>query len=292
MLETDRRSLWKVEPVLLDTIGVALIRDVKLNSIVNPIGRNSIAYFNIRRLGKERISELNLANLATIGRFVPNEFLAICQAALSLNVNVDLTHLEQHTVLRNKTIDLKTLTSKSIRDARSQKDPICIYKSGIVNTPAETLSWGYKISKLTNTKLKSTLLRAAHREYYPKERLHRYGLIDSPICPRCNEIDDYDHRLYNCVYVNKIWIETFKFTDRLSTQPVGIDIISKAIGNNKDATVTGLTIHAEILTRILQLRDEVNYLIRPYTFIRLAIEHLSKRETNEEIKQSLKDLLE
>ena len=51
-----------------------------------------------------------------------------------------------------------------------------------------------------------------------------------------------------------------------------------------------LIIHAETLLRILQLRDVANYLLRPKIFVKLVIEHLIRREVNEGIKRSLKDL--
>ena len=131
-----------------------------------------------------------------------------------------------------------------------------------------------------------------HREYYPKERLHRYGLIDSPLCPRCDQVDDYDHKLYDCIYTRKIWEEVFKLTDKLnSLQTNGVTLQNKVIGSNTGLEITGLTIHAEILTRILRLKDETNYLIRTKNFVKLTMDHLIKREIKVDIRQSLKDLL-
>ena len=75
------------------------------------------------------------------------------------------------------------------------KDPICIFKGGLINTPIETINWSNKLSKLTCTRHKNVLLRVSHREFYTKEKLHRYRLIDSPICPRCDQIENYVHKM-------------------------------------------------------------------------------------------------
>ena len=199
--------------------------------------------------------------------------------------------LKHHTFLKNKLVELNSVSSKTIRDGRSQSLPISLYKSGIISSPAETLNWAFKLSKLSCTRLKNVLLRVAHREYFTKERLHRYGLIDSPICPRCDQVDDYDHKIYNCTYVKKIWKETFKLTDKRCNPPRGISVQSKAVGMEISTDLITLSIHAEIFNRILSLRDEAIYLVRPNVFVKQAVQYLIKREIKTETKRSLTDLL-
>ena len=134
------------------------------------------------------------------------------------------------------------------------------------------------------------MLRVAHREYYTKEKLHRYNLIDSPNCPRCDQLEDYDHKIINCPYVQRIWEETFKLTDKLNDGN-GIDLRSKIMGTNKGSTSSILTCHAEILSKILSLQDDANYLIRPKVLVRKAIEVLKKKEKRELIKRDLASIL-
>ena len=52
-----------------------------------------------------------------------------------------------------------------------------------------------------------------------------------------------------------------------------------------------LTIKAEILNRLLQLRDDQNYLIHPKNFVINAIRSLSKKEITPELKEKMLDLL-
>ena len=106
-------------------------------------------------------------------------------------MNADIASLGKHTVIGNKIVELATLSSKAIRNGRADSLPICLFRSGILNSPTETLTWANKVNALTNTRHKDVLLRVAHREYYTKERLHTYRLIDSPTCPRCEQVEDY-----------------------------------------------------------------------------------------------------
>ena len=92
-------------------------------------------------------------------------------------------------------------------------------------------------------------------------------------------------------YVEKIWNETFKVTGKLYHPHGGLDRSSKILGTEVGTDYAVLAIHAETLLRILQLRDEADYLLRPQIFVRLVIEHLTRREVNEAMSQNLKDLL-
>ena len=53
---------------------------------------------------------------------------------------------------------LSALTSKEIRTGRSNKEPICIFKIGLILTPNESLNWLNNVKKLTSTKLKDVAL--------------------------------------------------------------------------------------------------------------------------------------
>ena len=291
LLGESRRKLWDCEIHSLDMKSISLIRAMKLNSVVNRTGLNSLAYFAIRQAGKSRLEELNVVDINRLARFLPKNLIAIAKHVVNLNVNADIAILGKHTVIGNKIVELATLSSKAIRDGRADSLPICLFRSGILNSPTETLTWANKVNALTNTRHKDVLLRVAHREYYTKERLHRYRLIDSPTCPRCDQIEDYEHKILSCTYVSKIWVEAFRVTDRIYNPPNGVEIIRKITGMELGTNRIVLTLHSELLNRIFQIKDEANFLLRPKIFVRLAIEHLIKRETKEEIKQGLKDLL-
>ena len=121
--------MWECEVHNLEARCISLIRNVRLQHAVSNIGRNSISYFNLRRRGCRKFSDLDLNSLESISRFLPKNLATISRAIVNLNVNLDVS-------------------SKIIREGRKRAEPICIFKGGLVNTPAETLNWAYKISKI------------------------------------------------------------------------------------------------------------------------------------------------
>ena len=95
------------------------------------------------------------------------------------------------------------------------------------------------------------------------------------------------------VALNQIWSKTIELTNtlRVSTEP-NEELSNLAVGMVTGTNKTLLTIHSEILNRILQLKDDLNYTIHPKRFVELTLRHLVRREKNAEIKSNLEDLLQ
>ena len=99
---TDRRSIWEEEVINLEARSISLIRNIKLQSAVSNTGKNSLIYFNIRRNGCEKISQLDANSLAGLSRFLPRFLVNISRGLINLNVNLDVTMLNKHTYLKKK----------------------------------------------------------------------------------------------------------------------------------------------------------------------------------------------
>ena len=166
--------------------------------------------------------------------------------------------------------------------------PITEFKIGLYLTIAESLSWCKKISVLTSIRHRNILLRVAHGEIYTKEKLARFGLSDSPTCPRCNAIENLQHKIKDCPYVKRIW----NAGSRLLKEPLVPDpTLEDILGTKIHINTIGLTVRSEIIQRILQLKDNQLYLIHPRNFVENALRLLIRRETKTRIRDGLKDLL-
>ena len=132
-----------------------------------------------------------------------------------------------------------------------------------------------------------------HGELYSKEKLHRYRLVDSAICPRCDEIETLTHKYFDCPYVKEIWRHTLLRTNELRTtiDPNETLIDRVLCCTNEPNTIT-LTVHAEIITRIRRLKEsEANLLLLPKLFVKTALDFLKRRELNKHHKEKLNELM-
>ena len=168
-----------------------------------------------------------------------------------------------------------------------------MYKLGALASPAEVLTWGTNIKKLTSIKHRNMLLKVAHGDVYTNLKLFKYRMKDTPRCGHCGLIETLSHKILECEYANRIWHQTFKLTDTTRvTVPANEDLPNKALGLVTGTNPFLLTIHAEILTRIHYLKAQRDFTIHPKHVIKLALEYLIRREKSEHFKTLINDLLE
>ena len=292
-LKEARHNLIGCESIRMNAGYIVHLRNTKIENVVSKIGKSSLAYFCLKRLGMNKIGELDRTQLGSIKPFIGKMLFTELDRALTLRVN-----LEQSVACpipfysNNRFCNTAMLTSKEIRDALTTPEPICIFKIGAIGLPAISLNWGRALAKVPSVRHQSCLLRVAHGEVYTKEKLFRFGLRDNPNCPRCGGIEDLEHKFATCEYVDRIWQEAFRQIRRISDADFTEDKSNLIIGLVRGTETLNLSLQAEILQRIMYLRDEDDYLLRPKVLVRKAIEMLYKREINQTNKTRLRILLD
>ena len=287
ILASDRKQALESEKLLGNRKFLATVKGIKIMELIKPRARNSIAIFNLRQRNLRRVGQLTEQQLNSIRPLIENKIFPILRASLMPGVGDNSLGLFEN-FYEAKLIDLVRASSKAIREARAIKDPICIYKIGAVMTPLEVENWGNSLKRLSSVRHRNTILRVAHGEVYSKEKLVRFGLINNENCPRCGHREDLRHKIIDCPYVKRIWSSVLGMTGLTLNDP---ELENRIIGCYRGCTQAKLTLHAEILSRILSLKDNESYLMLPKVFVRNAILYLSKRERKEAIKIELASLL-
>ena len=293
LLRKNRQEGWKSRLMDRDRQYVWCIKNVNINKAVSATGRNSLAYFNIRRTGIRSVHELNENQLETIKPFVNRDLFCAIKETLPIAYNNARDLDYQYSMIAGSRLqDLSTATSKEIRLSISDKDPITIYKIGVFLTPSEALSLANQINKITSVRHKDILLRLMHGELYSRERLSRYGLVDTPNCSRCMEPETLTHKYLECPYTRAIWSKCLNLTKelRMNYDPNEEEIDKIFCCHEPDKLI--LTIHAEIMLRIRGLKDDVDHLLLPKLFVKNAISMVGKRERKQEIRAKVLELLE
>jgi hypothetical protein len=206
------------------------------------------------------------------------------EKAVRLNVALGVDTVWDTFLLNGKLIELHKCSSKEIRESLSTRSIITKFKIGLELEERQARTWLFKVNKLTSTAHKNALLRVAHGEIYTQERLARFGLSNDVGCPRCDLVEDLEHKIYKCTYVDRIWT--------LITNKIGLtnyDRLEAIMGVHTELEL--LNVHTEILQRILRLPKEGEYLIHPKHFVKLAIKNVLKNERNEKVRNTLENLL-
>ena len=276
------------------------LRNIKLADIVSRAGRNSINYFTLRAGGKNIIKDLNEQELGSLGYFIDSDLMPRLRQCLRIRLDGIPVEMNQKVEIRNQLVDLRNISGNTIRANLAADAQIQVFKVGVTMTAKESKSWFNNLKKVLSTRHKNTLLRIMHAEVYTKQRLHRFGLTENPNCPRCGELEDLHHKILNCQYAQLIWKEVIKMSRKLSPTPgtrgtPGLPnpdrIEIKDILSVSNPFPTVLAVHAETFQRLLALKDDAQYLIRPIIFAKGIIRHLIMLERRSIIKDDLLSVL-
>ena len=154
-----------------------------------------------------------------------------------------------HSAIRLSTLSSKSLIESFVDLADSI---ICVYKSGLLLTPGEVLSWTNRIRQLTSTKHKCALMRAVHGDVYSNQRLFRFGLIDDPNCQHCEVNETLNHRLLECELAKQSWAQLESYIDQLGLFPIVHNSIETIVGAGEtEFSKLALTLRAELVSRLI-----------------------------------------
>jgi hypothetical protein len=140
----------------------------------------------LRRERKTKIRHLTNEDRLKLKNLIPKKDYDMLMkhdyARDSLDVAVGFDHVTIRKPSRVTLEQVSKLTSKEIRKELKEVDPLVCYKSGMILSVTETMTWGYKIKKLNLVRHRNILLRVAHGDIYTEERKYRFGITDSPNC--------------------------------------------------------------------------------------------------------------
>ena len=292
LLKKDRNNLWDDPKLNGNCYFMSAIRNTGIKYLVQARGLNSIAFFQIWTSGARKVKDLRNTDLDALIRHIDENKIEKLRIAISLNIGPPDPNLNNTYYTGKEHKPLSSLTSKEIRIIRSSKKPIAEFKIGLSLTLKESLNWGHRVSKLTSTRHKNSLLRIAHGDVYTKDKLHRFGMADDNKCPRCDEVETLNHKFIGCPYVIRIWTSAKPFLEKLGAPlQTNLELTKIAMSSSIGSTVESMTLNAEILQTILYLKPEQNYLVHPRNLILNAIKSLATKEGNQKIKKHFIELL-
>ena len=290
LLKEDRNKLWADASLNQDRRFLAAVRETKIRDIVHPRGLNSIPFFRIHSRGVRKVGDLLNADIDSLVRHIDAEKIHKIRIASRVNI-APPDRIFSETYYDGKMHKwLNKMSAKEIRTLRGSDTPILNFKLGLNLGPDEALNWGRRLSKLTSTSHKNTILKIVHGDIYTNDKLFRYGMSDTNICPRCDLVEDLNHKFIECAYVRKIWEAAKPWLAKLGT-----DITANehriATAATQDSTIESLTLTAEVLKIICYLKPDQSYLVHPKQVIHRALINLKMKEGNIKIKNRFITLL-
>ena len=185
--------------------------------------------------------------------------------------------------LRGRLIPYNKITTKLIRLAINYTGPVT---TKMIKEPNPELitTLGRNITKLTNVRLKTVLLRAIHGDIYSGTRLKKFGMADTDLCQRCSEPETVEHQLFECSYVKELW----RITSKITSVPT-IDL-NTVLGHNELHDKMTITIHAEVIRNLLAIERPTISQIKMIKSIVKRLSIIEKGITKFQINQMINAL--
>jgi len=288
ILGKDRIKLLKSEGVNQSVKLIGLLRSSKISNWIKPECANSIRLLSLRVRGIVTLGQIAREDLQRLRPIVRcQELLRLVGDIRGLDRVPIPTMEDRHLYpISGKLKNLSKCSSKEIRINRQENEQTCVFKIGLILNVTESKTWLYKIRKLTSVRHRNLMLRIAHGDVYSNERKFRFGLVESPDCTRCGNVDTTTHKLFECEALRDLWRETMRLTCSLNP---GVDPIQLALGATLDTTIGGITLLAEVLDVIMN----GNLIgLGAVNLLRLVVNKLKVKERNVQIKSELYDMSE
>ena len=259
LLNNSRRVIldWPLEVISGSSRLKAVLMEMKVGSLLTEAGRRSIPFFTIHaRQRQATVGMLADRELRSIERHLKYPQLGPMLRRLMIGphvalLNNDINPLTAHVTRNHAVVNIVNLSSKDLRENVTEFDPILIFKLGPILTPGELLSWTRKTRKLTSTRHRNILLRVMHGDVFSNERLHRFGLRDSPACANCDElIETRQHRIVECQKAQESWRELEAVKASLTLTALTDFSLENLVGAKDSLNKIELALQAELILRL------------------------------------------
>ena len=250
-------------------------------------------YFQCIRNGITKLGQLDRIRTNQISRIVRlKEFIPWIEQGFRLGVGAIAIDPETNSMIwkRDKLVGLSNLTCKELRETKEAKAPLTAYKIGLTLEVADSLTWCYRINKLTSTRHKAAILRSAHGDIYTKDRKLRFGLADNDSCERCGQPDSRLHAIATCPKAMALWNMLREIDNKENLTDQSPELLKEIFGASE--RIGGeLAINAEIIQLLSNSSDNKLATIPTRVILRIILGKLYSLEKGQ-TKENVKTLLD
>jgi hypothetical protein len=178
---------------------ICIYRELKREGIITYHELVSEAECEVDRNRKKKL-ELVLSGFPEKYRNVANSF--------DQNINNDDNQISHFLDADGKWIRAEAITTREMQwILKKAMDKITSqdfnHKTGIDNYDPNNIKRFRQSCK--NPKLRNIYFRMINNDFFTHERMFKYKMVESPMCPRCGSIENMKHQIWECFEAQNIW---------------------------------------------------------------------------------------
>jgi len=187
--------------------------------------------------------------LAICRRIMTAKFFRIVKLIHQRNINPQIDQAVKIMLASKNYKHIAEVTSKEFRLLLQNKNSCNVNKVGERFDEHTSKAYFAQIKRLISTKHKNTLLRVWNGDCLSYSRLHRFGIVETDRCPRCNEFDSPEHMLLTCEFSKQTW----ELLQQKIPRRTNCSWLRYAIGVNDTCAI--MMVKAEVLKFLMHFRE-------------------------------------
>ena len=206
-LESDRNLIDEVSNINLKTF-LSRKGKVFLVCILVPISKAGITTLgDLIQNYEHEINEKMKKNMKWILQSFPEKLVEIAKCydeyTNSDTENLKYVQLDKDNRKCRNTISAKEL-QKKLKIALGKTEELnVINKNNIISYDVNNII--HLREKCKNAKLRNIYFRMIHNDFYTYKRMKKYNMTVNDKCPRCGDLEDAKHLLWECYHSRNIW---------------------------------------------------------------------------------------
>ena len=205
MPDLDQIELISSIPLLMYLTPNSKAAEAAVQLRIDSVG-NLQQLFNSRRFR---------AKCTTILKSLPSSLSTIIRANLLVQAGANICWFSSSNVAKMDTVPSSFIRSTILtcKFPNLTVDIAKIYKRTDWPPPGIDPTSMYKaIWNLKNPTLRAIRLKLVYKDVFSNERRHRFGIIDSPACVVCAQVETVEHHLFLCANATRVWDIFFRLT--------------------------------------------------------------------------------
>jgi hypothetical protein len=159
-----------------------------------------------------------IKTMELIMKYIPKNLIEISKC-YNEDINSDEGKLDYIKNSTNCWIDMNVITVKELQKMlkiATRKVESLMFKEKLHVTDFDENNVTKFRALCKNPKMRNIYFRLIHNDFFTHSRMKKYKMTNSDQCPRCGEVEDSRHMLWDCVHARSIWNKYNNLVRRLN----------------------------------------------------------------------------
>ncbi len=169
---------------------------------------------------------------------------------INLNINTKIRKNIFHITTRELQVTLKEVLGKVVKMDFNKKLSVDNFEPSMITSFR---------ANCKNIKFRSIFFRLIHNDFFTRERMKKFGMVNGEECVRCGQVENSKHLLWECQHVKKIWSIFNKLINSGNNKNEVVNQYCDVFKFGQSASIN--TIKIKVIQELIQIERPINWTV-------------------------------